>query len=91
MCTLTFDMLAEPSCSLVTGSLSNSYFHAAYGNGREHQGNMERSSGMPMLATTCWPTVLPVPGQPPASTDPISMLLISSASMSLGTVPLPVR
>ena len=52
---------------------------------------MKGSSDMPMLATTCWPTVMPIPTQPPASEDLMSMLLINSASVSLGMVPLPVR
>ena len=47
---------------------------------------------MPQLATTCWPTVMPVPAQPPVSMeDLMSMLLISNDSMSLGTVSLQVR
>ena len=65
--------------------------HAACNNGCEIQGNMEGSSDMPILATTRWPMVMSIPAEPPASMDLTSMLLISSASVSLGTVPLPVR
>ena len=71
---------------------STAFMHAAYNNDCENQGNMEGSFNMPLLATTCWPKVVPVPAQPPTSMeDLMSMLLISSNSMSLGIASPQVR
>ena len=78
--------------TMLTHCLQENSMHAAYNNGCEVHGNEARSSVMPILATTCWPTVMPDPAQPPATMEDLtSMLLINNDSMSVGMVPLPVR
>lgn len=78
--------------TMLTHCLQENSMHAAYNNGCEVHGNEARSSVMPMLATTCWPMVMPDPAQPPATMEDLaSMLLINNDSMSIGMVPLPVR